>query len=372
MPGSGRTLSNETLEVVNYPVSSWTKVTANTELVNQLHLLYFSWEHGVCSLFSKYHFIEDRDSGTPRYCSSLLVNAVAALGCKFANRVEIQETFDGGEKFYLEAKRLWEATQDETSITDIQATALMSLWEASKGHHRKGAFYSRQALSMAIEGSFHTDEGHDAASREVRSATFWGIFTLDQIWSLYSGCLPHLSRRGTFDIPSIVMDGQDKLDWVPFFDDGTRLKTRTTQTSNSRSIFRGTCELSHVIYESLYTLYTPSRPVIIEDVMGVYQQYLEWYESMLPVLKSGENSTPMAIFNHLLYHFGILLLFSPLIGLRIESNPVAPGEMCTEAADSISALVRSYRELYGLQRIHTFIPYISLVSSVTYLTIINT
>jgi hypothetical protein len=108
---------------------------------------------------------------------------IAALGCKFSGRSEIKRTFDNGEKFYLEAKKLWEAEQDETSITIIQATALMSLWEASTGQVRKGAFYSREALSMAIEGCFHSDlidDAHPELGHEVCSATFWGIFTLDQ------------------------------------------------------------------------------------------------------------------------------------------------------------------------------------------------
>jgi hypothetical protein len=120
-PIGGSTLSSETQEGLNYhSISSWTTVTTNFELVKQLHSLYFSWEYAVCSIFPKYHFIEDRDSGRQRYCSPLLVNVIAALGCKFSDRLEIKRTFDNGEKFYLEAEMLWEAEQ--SSITTIQAT----------------------------------------------------------------------------------------------------------------------------------------------------------------------------------------------------------------------------------------------------------
>lgn len=188
VPTGGSSLNSETPEELNYyPTTLWTIVTTDFELVKQLHTLYFAWEHAVCSLFSKDHFVEDRDSGRHRYCSPLLVNIIAALGCKFSTRVEIREVFDEGEKFYMEAEKLWQTRQDETSITTIQATALMSLWEAGKGQHRKGAFYSRQALSMAIEGCFHNDSMDDKqlrTTREVRSATFWGIFTLDQYDSM--------------------------------------------------------------------------------------------------------------------------------------------------------------------------------------------
>lgn len=76
--------------------------------------------------------------------------------------------------------------------------------------------------------------------------------------------------------------------------------------------------------------------------------------------------------NSLLFRFGILLLFSPLIGSAVERLSVVPDKICVQSADTISSLIRSHRELYSLQRIHAFVPYISLVSSVAYLVIIKT
>ena len=164
---------------VYYSGNAWTAVTTNVELVKQLHSLYFSWEHAVCSLFSKDHFITDRERGRQRYCSPLLVNVIAALGCKFSSRREIKRDFDTGAKFYLEAERIWETEQSDTSTTTIQATALMSLWEASQGRHNRAVFYSRQALSMAVEGGLHKNSTLGAIEQEVRTVTFWGIFALD-------------------------------------------------------------------------------------------------------------------------------------------------------------------------------------------------
>jgi hypothetical protein len=132
-----------------------TTVTTDFELVRKLHLLYFSWDHPVCSVLSKYDFIKDRDTGSQRYCSPLLVNVIAALGCRFSDRVKIKTNLEGGEKFYSEAERLWGAEHGDTLITTIQATALMSLWEASQGRESKAYYYSRQAMSMAVEGGLH-------------------------------------------------------------------------------------------------------------------------------------------------------------------------------------------------------------------------
>lgn len=183
-PTNERTHSSSIQDPVDhYSTSGWTTVTTDFELVKKLHLLYFSWDHPFCSVLSKYHFIKDRDTGRQRYCSPLLVNIMAALGCRFSDRVKINTNFDRGEKFYLEAERIWGAEQGDTSVATIQATALMSLWEASQGRDSKAYYYSRQATSMAVEIGLHNrlvDSESLEISDEVRSATFWGIFVLDQ------------------------------------------------------------------------------------------------------------------------------------------------------------------------------------------------
>ena len=86
------------------------------------------------------------------------------------------------------------------------------------------------------------------------------------------------------------------MDWAPYFDNETQSNERVTQTSNVRSVFRGICELSNIIYQSLHLAYSRQGSLTSRDVIDVYGKYLNWYESMLGVLKSGVNSTPTAIF----------------------------------------------------------------------------
>jgi hypothetical protein len=47
-------------------------------------------------------------------------------------------------------------------------------------------------------------------------------------------------------------------------------------------------------------------------------------------------------------------------------------DICREASNAVLALIRSHDELYTLRLVHTFVPYISLVSSVAHLTISQT
>lgn len=64
------------------------------------------------------------------------------------------------------------------------------------------------------------------------------------------------------------------------------------------------------------------------------------------------------------YHYSILLLFGPFIKLRILGSSLNPYEICVQAADAIASLLRSYRQLYGLRRIPSFVSYIVLASGI--------
>lgn len=67
------------------------------------------------------------------------------------------------------------------------------------------------------------------------------------------------------------------------------------------------------------------------------------------------------------YHFAILLLFRPFIKLQFIGSRIFPQDVCSQAADAIITLVRSYDQLYTLARTPSFVPYIALASSVTQL-----
>lgn len=70
------------------------------------------------------------------------------------------------------------------------------------------------------------------------------------------------------------------------------------------------------------------------------------------------------------YHFAILLLFRPLIKLRIAGSKILPKDVCTQAADAIQGLLTSYSQLYTLRRTPSFVPYFVLTSSIMHLAIV--
>jgi hypothetical protein len=69
------------------------------------------------------------------------------------------------------------------------------------------------------------------------------------------------------------------------------------------------------------------------------------------------------------YHFAILLLFRPFIKLNIVDSSISPRDVCSQAAEAISALVCSYSRLYSTP---SFVPCFVLTSSITHLATLGT
>jgi hypothetical protein len=171
------------------PNVTWTEVTQDIHLVEHLMALYFCWEYPTFASLSKEHFIADFRAGIPRHCSSLVVNAMLALGCRFSDlpqsRADPADPTTSGDHFFAEAKRLL-AEDDRSSLTTIQAIGLMSIREASCGRDTESFYYAGQAIRLAVEAGLHREVNEQTAESKqhdeegVRAATFWGAFALDQ------------------------------------------------------------------------------------------------------------------------------------------------------------------------------------------------
>lgn len=178
------------LQSNNYPDADvWTEVSSDNELIEHLVALYFCWEYPTFALLDKEHFLKDFHTGTPRYCSSLLVNSILAVGCRFSTqpnvRVDPNDSTTAGDHFFAEALRILEEEKSHYNVTTIQALGLMSIREASCGRSSESIYYADQSVRIAVEMGLHLKEesgGGDNASvaHTVNSATFWGAFALDQ------------------------------------------------------------------------------------------------------------------------------------------------------------------------------------------------
>ncbi|KAI0203322.1 fungal-specific transcription factor domain-containing protein [Astrocystis sublimbata] len=330
------------------PASTWTNITNDSALVQHLLALYFCWEYPTFASLSKEHFLVDYAQGRHRYCSPILVNALLALGCRFSSqpntRAIANEPKTSGDHFFKEALRLLYREVNHHNLTTIQALGIMSIREASCGRDSESWYYAGQSVRLAIEMGLHRlDDDGDQDELAVQAATFWGAFALDHAWSLATGSLPQCSSTPHLPPKPAIVDSIEASLWVSYTDDAP-LQRSCEQPSNVRSVYKCFCELSELVHQSLYILHSPGRPLTSRDLLTV-------------------------LFAHMYYHFAILLLFRPLIRLRIIGSSLLPLDVCSQAADAIQGLLRSYSQLYTLRRTPSFVPYFLLTSSIMHLTV---
>jgi len=181
------------------PMTSWTNVTDDRELVVHLINMYFTWHYPYFTTLSKALFFKDfligyqgenPQSQKQPYCTPLLVNAMLALGCHFTavpgSRVVPTNSATAGDHFFNEAKRiiLENDEHEHPKLTTVQALALMSVREAGCGREARGWVYSGMSFRMACDlGLQLNPDGLAGMSDEeidARKVTFWGCFLFDK------------------------------------------------------------------------------------------------------------------------------------------------------------------------------------------------
>ena len=67
------------------------------------------------------------------------------------------------------------------------------------------------------------------------------------------------------------------------------------------------------------------------------------------------------------FHFAILIFFRPFRNQNITESTTSPRKICSEAAENLFTLIKSYRDLYTLRRVPSFVPYMILTANLAYL-----
>ena len=177
----------------DYSVTQWTRVTSDERLISHLMTMYFTWHYPFFTTLSKDLFYRDYIRGVPsQYCSTLLVNAMLALGCHFSSwegaREDPRNSATAGDHFFKEAKRLFFENDEHANakLCTVQALALLSVREAGCGRESKGWVYSGMSFRMAFDLGLNFDStslgARDLGEEEVdaRRITFWGCFLFDK------------------------------------------------------------------------------------------------------------------------------------------------------------------------------------------------
>ncbi|XMA13646.1 hypothetical protein WAI453_006437 [Rhynchosporium graminicola] len=348
----------------------WTRVTSDDVFIEHLLSLYFCWEYPIFATLSQQHFLTDYRARRRRYCSYLLVNAILAIGCVFSGTPEMDPSTNtnkrvSGQQLFDEAERLLAKESRTPRLTTVQAFGTMSIFELSRANQNQSSFYSGESVRMAIEMGLHLHPSNPQLPQvelEVRSATVWGAFALDNAWCIIGGRLPHLSRKGVLIPKGSLPEAEEQTAWVPYTGNEIPAEPSRLQSGHVRTVHIVMCELFEVVHAALYILYMPGLPLTSKHILSIYHRYLTWYDSVPGTLRLGDNYTPAVIFMHIYYQFAVLTLFAPFIRLRLPNSPFRPHEICFQAIETINAHLAAYRRLHSLRRTPSFLPIIILAS----------
>lgn len=300
------------------PLTSWTAVTSETEVVVHLINMYFTWHYPYFTTLSKSLFYRDfllgKPPGGPKrtmYCSSLLVNAMLALGCHFTNSpagcADPNDPTTKGDAFFAEAKRLIIENDEyeKPRLTTIQALCLMSVREAGCGREAKGWVYSGMSFRMAQDMGLNLDSGGMTNSRDgmdeqeidARRVTFWGCFLFDKCWSNYLGRLPQLPVSNITVPKYDVFPDEDADIWSPYTDNG--IEQLHSQPSRTRTValqISSLCEISSDLliffYHPQYLEKSVGRSQELKKLSELQTRLEAWRKDLPKELEAKEGQLP--------------------------------------------------------------------------------
>jgi hypothetical protein len=129
----------------NSTTFQWTAVTSDSAILDHLFQLYFAWVHPVHTLFSEGRFTDSYKRQLNHYCSPVLVNALCAMACHLHSSAEADEVdFEQLGREFSDAVRL-SIDPEDTSITTIQAFAVMFLVDCARGNGLRASSYLKVA-----------------------------------------------------------------------------------------------------------------------------------------------------------------------------------------------------------------------------------
>lgn len=363
------------------PITGWSEVTKDRQLVMHLLNMYWNWHYPFFTTLSKQLFWRDFTKGKPAsapkvsfYCSSPLVNAMLALGCHFT---DVPGAFacpgdsrTKGDHFLAEAKRLvFDHDEYATpSLTTTQALALMSVREAGCGREARGWVYSGMSFRMAQDLGLNLDSGLVTGDKgqmnedeiDARRITFWGCFLFDKTWSNYLGRLPQLPKNSYNVSKYEVYPNEDSDAWTPYTDSG--FEQALSQPARTRAVGLQLTKLCEISSDLLLFFYHPKhigrssgKSVELKKLSELHRQLEDWRKDLPPEFEPKEGQLPNVILMHMFYHLQYIHLFRPFLKYSPSTSPlpphVSPRRICTANAGFISKLMRLYKKLYNLRQI---------------------
>ncbi|KAI9785682.1 MAG: hypothetical protein M1839_008699 [Geoglossum umbratile] len=356
---------------------TWTTATSNMEFITHLIGLYFCWSHPFYPIVHRERFLHDYNVGKTKYCSSILVNVILAVACPLSDRPEARanpnDANTAGDHFFAEAKRILDE-DEKTSLTTIQALALMSVREPNHNRDSTGYGYMGRSVRMALELGLHLSYPANGPvaftplEAEARRQTFWAVFSLETLWGIGVGRLPQIPTSAISVENVRVPDAFfDSTAWRPYVDTDVVFGPEDEQPSVVQAMMHYFSDLVLIMNDTLNAFYAPRIRMTSKSLCGFYSRCTAWYDALPKVLLPAKTPSPSVLMLSMAYHNFIIHLFRPFLKVRLLGSTLSPQAACTKSAGEISRLMTTYRDMYGLRRIVVLSAHIILSASTIHL-----
>ncbi|KAF2759473.1 hypothetical protein EJ05DRAFT_484425 [Pseudovirgaria hyperparasitica] len=359
---------------------TWTNVTKDGDFVRHLLQTYFEIWNPYYNFIPQKPFWDSFNVGSTKYCSPLLVNAVCALACHASDlpgaRTVPSDHRTSGDHFFVEARRI--LFDDETPcITSVQALSIMALREPAAGRDSSGYMYAGRCLRMSLELGLHLryagPDKLDPVEEEVRNVTFWACFCFETAWTLCVGRTSQLPRAAITSLKPVPKEPlhSDPRGSLPSPTPSITGKDATTDSTESRHILYHLSTLSELANDNVFTFYAPQERFTSRKLLDCFYKYESWYRGLPKAFRVDQKaqSPPSRAVLELSawYQACLIMLFRPLIKVSLTNSDVVPRDVCLNAANEITRLMRIYRNSYGFRRVNTILSHINLSCSMIHL-----
>lgn len=279
-------------------VRQWTTVTSDTDLIDHLLALYFTWSHPFYLLFSEDIFYHGMRMNKAKYCTPLLMNAILAVGCCYSDRPEtrryLNDADTAGDHFWDEARHLLDEVKllGQSSLTTVQALGLMSLRETMRNRDASAREYIAQMTEMVKRLELHVPpqtqlgNSHAPGQVEVHRITFWGCFVLETSSALSNGRISSLHKPAIgFDKP-MTLPEFEFAPWRPYgalYYNGE--ESEMVQASRKYAVLAQLSLLSEIVDDITILLHASEDRAKKEDLHRHHQKLQKWFRDLPAELK---------------------------------------------------------------------------------------
>ncbi|KAI9750704.1 MAG: hypothetical protein M4579_006352 [Chaenotheca gracillima] len=358
------------------PARPWTTVSDDDELISHLVSLYMTWEQPFLHLFvERNSFLRDMNAefrpSNLGFCSPLLVNAMCAMACLISDRVGVEYSPHGsqslGDKFFSEARRLFELELGKGSLVNVQALILMYLREGASGRDRAATMYRYLACEMCKrlepwqKALSTSPKEENSAERDVISFIAWGIFCCESLVSWVYGhpslvIMPSMDK--TWAQKGSEQFGNDQ--WTPY------PTIRPSRSCHSAQVLQEFSFLSEIMYE--IRSYEQSGDIVVgsqQDVetrVDIYEKLLNWDADLPAPLSLQPDSLPNIYHLRTYYYMSLMAILRPLQALPFLQLPKdlgSPKDLCFKYSKQAMSNAELFEKLYPLKSsMNTCTPYL--------------